>query len=131
MHPRILLLKRYYFGPEAELPEIEMLTEDAETLLDESKKPVDNIIKSHQSFFDNLYDIKHIIYFRTLIKQCIPPVPSSHRTGQRAFRTDEMACQLLFPERRKRLYRTIRRAIAHLGFPTKIFRLSDIQIKSN
>lgn len=122
-------LKRYYLGPEADLPEIEMLTEGAETFLDESKKPVDNIIKSHQSFFNDLYDIEHIYILGHSLSNV--DLPYLRTIVQANAHPEQMKWHVSYysPNEERRLCRTIRQSIAHRESQIKSFRLSDIQIK--
>ena len=53
-------LRSLYHGKKSDLPEIEWLTEGAETFDLESCKPVDKILMRHEDFFKDLYDIKYI-----------------------------------------------------------------------
>ena len=53
-------LKSYYQGKRSYLPEVEMLTESAETFVSESEKPVKQIINQHKDFFEDLYDIEYV-----------------------------------------------------------------------
>ena len=119
----------FYTGPDRYLPEIEFMTESAETFDEESCKPVGEILKKHQSFFEDLYDIKHVYvlghslgsvdlpYFRKVV--ACNDYPS------------EMCWHIsYYSDNSKQMYEDIVRSqIAHPGSPVTSFRLEDILLK--
>ena len=52
--------KKYYKGIQSHLPEVDMMTTSVEEYFSMSEKPVQEILKQHQEFISNLYDLKHI-----------------------------------------------------------------------
>lgn len=52
--------KSFYRSSKSQLPEIEIMTEGVEEYFSLSQKPVDQIIRKNQTFFEDLYDIKHV-----------------------------------------------------------------------
>ena len=124
-------LKRYYLGPKADFPEIEMLTDGAETFLNDSKKPVDEIIRLHQDFFDDLYDIEHIYILGHSLSNV--DLPYLQAITQASDYPEQMKWHVSYysPKEEKRLYQTIRKSIAHQKSIIESFKLSDIQIKGD
>jgi len=52
--------KKYYKGIQSHLPEVDMMTTSVEEYFSLSEKPVQDILKQHQDFISDLYDVKHI-----------------------------------------------------------------------
>ncbi len=55
--------KRHYKGQHSLLPEVEMMTRSVEEFFSLSEKPIEKIMREHQAFFDDLYDVEHIYVF--------------------------------------------------------------------
>ena len=55
--------KRHYKGKHAMLPEVEMMTESVEEFYSVSEKPVQEILMQHNTFINDLYDVRHIYVF--------------------------------------------------------------------
>ena len=53
-------LKMHYRGKHAMLPEVEIMTASVEEYFSLSEKPVMKILREHQAFIDDLYDVEHI-----------------------------------------------------------------------
>lgn len=52
--------RRYYRGKNADLPEIDTMTNSAEEYFSLSEKPIEEIIRKNTKFFEDLYDVEYI-----------------------------------------------------------------------